>query len=465
MDKNFLAQLKHTVGEAYVLTGDEHTATYAQDWRKRYSGKPYAVVLPSNREEVIRLVQLAADHRIPIVPQGGNTSTCGGATCDDSRTQLIVNLRRLQRLITFDADNATLTVEAGVTLQKVRAYAAQQKRMFPLSLASEGTCQIGGNLATNAGGLSVLRYGTMRDLTAGLEVVLPNGQVINALTGLHKDTSGLDIKQFFIGSEGQLGIITAATLKLFPAPTATATALVGVHDITSAIHWLNTLKQAFDGRLTTCEIMSQESLRLAQHYQTATVPFITPWALLIELSDTGHSVTLADQLTTWLHKQTALLEAVVASNAKQRSELWQLRESLSYAQQRLGPSIKHDIAVPIGAIPEFVERTNNALKLAYPDCKIVVFGHVGDGNLHYNVSYTRPENRDLFDDEAQVNKIVYDIVYSFGGTLAAEHGIGQLKTAWLEHYKDPVALALMRDIKRLIDPNNLMNPGKWLTAT
>lgn len=463
MDNAFLTQLTQYLGTQHVLIHDMDMAPFCSDSRGRYQGHPSAVALPGTRDEIVNIINLAAHYQVPIVPQGGNTSTCGAATCDTSGKQLIINLRRLDRLLEIDTDNNTITVEAGITLKEMRAHAYTHQRLFPLSLASEGSCQIGGNLSTNAGGLSVLRYGTMRDLTLGLDAILPDGRRVNTLTGLRKDTTGLDIKQLFIGAEGQLGLITAATLKLFPAPTAHATALIGVNDITTAIHMLNALKQTFDTQLTTFEIMSQTCLQLVHQFQIATVPFDSPWTLLIEISDSSHQHLLIDQVVNWLDKQPSLLEGVIAMNETQRTALWQLRESLSHAQQRQGPSIKHDIAIPTSAIPSFIQETNLALQHTFPGCRIVVFGHAGDGSLHYNVSFTRPNNANLFDDENHVNKIVYDNVYALKGTLAAEHGIGQLKTYWLEHYKDPVSLTLMRDIKRLLDPHNLMNPGKWLS--
>ncbi|SMF01200.1 FAD-binding oxidoreductase [Pseudogulbenkiania subflava] len=458
---DFLARLAGVIGSANLFTADTDTARYTTDQRGRYHGRPLAVARPGSTAEVAALVRLARAHQVAIVPQGGNTSTCGGATPDGSGRQLLVALERLNRVRALDAANHSLTVEAGMTLAAVQQAAADADRLFPLSLASEGSCQIGGNLSTNAGGLAVLRYGTMRELTLGLEVVLPDGQVLNALSGLRKDTSGLDVKQLFIGAEGQLGLITAATLKLFARPTAHATALVGVRDAAAAIAWLNALKDAFGDRLTTFEIMSEVCQNLLAKYHPGQLPFTAPWALLIELSDSGDSAELGERLVAWLAEQD-MLDGVVAQSEAERQKLWQLREAMSETQKRDGPSIKHDIGVPSSAIPAFLDEAGTALEAAFPGVRVVAFGHAGDGNLHYNVSYTRPGNAELFSDEPRVNEIVYDLVYRHAGTLAAEHGIGQLKPHWLARYKDPVALAVMKTIKQALDPAGLMNPGRWL---
>lgn len=458
---DFLQELAAVIGAPHLLTDERDLAPYCLDMRGRYHGWPLAMALPGTRDEVAALVGLAARYQVPLVPQGGNTSTCGAATPDSAGRALLIGFRRLDRILGVDAANNSMTLEAGVTLAAAQQAASKAGRLFPLSLASEGSCQIGGNLSTNAGGLAVLRYGTMRELALGLEVVLPDGRVLSQLTGLRKDTSGLDLKQLFIGAEGQLGLITAATLKLFPLPTARATALVGLADADSAIAWLNGLRERFGDRLTTFEMISGPCMELLARYQQETVPFVAPWSVLIELSDSGDSQSLNDQLVDWLGERD-MLDGVIAQSEADRLGLWRLREEMSDAQKRRGPSIKHDVGVPSSAIPAFLSEAGAALESAFPGCSIMAFGHAGDGNLHYNVSWTRPDNADLFDDEEAVNRIVYDIVYRHGGTLAAEHGIGQLKTHWLERYKDPLALALMRSIKTLLDPDNRMNPGKWL---
>ncbi|TDR76666.1 FAD-binding oxidoreductase [Paludibacterium purpuratum] len=459
----FLSALSNLIGTRYVLQARQDIEPFCLDMRSRYLGQPLAVALPGTRAEVAELARLAQRFCVPLVPQGGNTSTCGAATPDASGRALVVGLRRLDRTIEVDAANNSMTLEAGVTLARAQQIAEEADRLFPLSLASEGSCQIGGNLATNAGGLAVLRYGTMRDLALGLEVVLPDGRVLNQLSGLRKDTSGLDLKHLFIGSEGQLGLITAATLKLFPRPRARATALVGVADAQTAIDWLGALRDRFADRLTTFEMMSADCLTLLRDYQGDKVPFIAPWTLLIELSDSDGQQALESALVEWLAERE-MVDGVIAQSEGERLALWQLREDMSETQKRRGPSIKHDIGVPSSAIPAFLAQAGLALEQAFPGCSIMAFGHAGDGNLHYNVSFTRPRNADLFDDEERVNRIVYDVVYRLNGTLAAEHGIGQLKTHWLEAYKDPLALSLMRSLKTVLDPNGLMNPGKWLSG-
>ncbi|OHX12744.1 hydroxyacid dehydrogenase [Chromobacterium sphagni] len=457
----FLQQLAGLIGPAHILTEPADTAPYTLDWRRRYQGAPLAVALPGSTAEVAELVKLCRAHQVAIVPQGGNTSTCGAATPDGSGRQLIVALRRLRQIRQIDTDNDTLTLDAGATLQEAQQAAEAAGRLFPLSLASQGSCQIGGNLSTNAGGVAVLRYGTMRELTLGLEVVLPDGRILSQLSGLRKDTTGLDLKQLFIGAEGQLGLITAATLKLFPQPAAHATAMVGVDGIETAIAWLNALRARFGDRLTAFEVIDRNCQQVLLRHHPKLMPFSAPWLVLIELSDGGDAALLNDSLVEWLSRRD-MSDGVVAQNETERRKLWRLREEISESQRLDGPSIKHDIAVPTSALPALVNDCAAALEADFPAIRIVAFGHAGDGNLHYNVSYTRPGNVDLFDDEAAVNAIVYDHVYRLGGTLAAEHGVGQLKKDWLARYKDPVALALMRQLKQALDPDGLMNPGKWL---
>ncbi|RXZ44772.1 FAD-binding oxidoreductase [Crenobacter cavernae] len=450
------------VGANHLLADPSDTAPYCLDWRKRYLGRALAVARPASTAEVAELVRLCHETGTPVVPQGGNTGLAGGATPDTSGAALVIAMGRLNRVRGVDAANNSLTAEAGATLKSVQDAAEQAGRLFPLSLASEGTCQIGGNLSTNAGGLAVLRYGTMRELTLGLEVVLPDGRILNALSGLRKDTTGYDVKQWFIGAEGTLGLITAATLKLFPRPNAVATAFVGVESAEAAIAWLSKLRDRFADRLTTFELVADVCLKLVeQHIPGARRPFAAPWSLLVELTDGGDAARLTDDLVEWLAEQ-AFVDAVVAQSESERQALWQLREAISEAQAKDGASIKHDIALPSSAIPAFLRDADAALEAAFPGVRIVAFGHAGDGNLHYNLSYTRPGNENLFDDEERANAIVYDVIARHAGAFAAEHGVGQLKTHWLTRYKDPVALDLMKTLKAALDPKNLMNPGKVL---
>ncbi|KZE33449.1 FAD-binding oxidoreductase [Crenobacter luteus] len=459
---DLLPRLAAIVGDKQLLTSPTDTAPYCLDWRKRYLGQPLAVARPGSTAEVSALVKLCRETGTPIVPQGGNTGLAGGATPDASGTALVIALGRMNKVREIDAANNSLTVEAGATLKSVQDAAAQAGRLFPLSLASEGSCQIGGNLSTNAGGLAVLRYGTMRDLALGLEVVLPDGRILDALSGLRKDTTGYDVKHWFIGAEGTLGLITAATLKLFPRPSAVATAFVGVASADEAIAWLGRLRERFSDRLTTFEIVADVCLKLVEtHIGGARRPFVAPWSLLVELTDGGDEARLVDDLVEWLAEQ-AFVDAVVAQSESERQALWTLREAISEAQAKDGVSLKHDIALPSSAIPAFLRDADAALEAAFPGVRIVAFGHAGDGNLHYNLSYTRPGNAKLYDDEEAANAIVYDAVARHGGTFAAEHGVGQLKTHWLARYKDPVALELMKTLKAALDPQQLMNPGKVL---
>lgn len=458
---HFLQAAASLIGPAHLLTKPADIGPYALDWRQRYKGRPLAVALPGSSSEVSALVRLCRHHQVAIVPQGGNTSTCGAATPDSSGRQLVIAMRRLNAVRNVDANNNAITVEAGATLEEVQLAAREATRLFPMSIASEGSCQIGGNLSTNAGGVAVLTYGTMRELTLGLEVVLPDGQLLNALTALRKDNTGLDIKQLFIGAEGQLGLITAATLRIFPLPSARVTALIGVDNIETAITWLNSLRQRFHSRITTFEVIEAECQRMIEHHRPGRLPFTAPWLLLIELSDAGEDAVLHEALIDWMSAQ-AVHNGVVATSELARRKLWLLREEISEIQRQDGPSIKHDIAVPTSVLARLIRDCGAELRQAYPGVRIATFGHAGDGNLHYNISHTHPGNVDLFEDEKAVNTIVYNHVYRLGGTLAAEHGIGQLKSQWLEDYKDPVALSLMRKVKSMLDPERLMNPGKWL---
>ncbi|AQR65704.1 hydroxyacid dehydrogenase [Aquaspirillum sp. LM1] len=459
----WLETLAGIVGPRHLMTDPDQLAPHCLDWRQRYQGRAVALARPGCTAEVAALVRACVAAGVPMVPQGGNTSHCGAATPDDSGHALIIQLNRMHALRAVDADNNTLTAEAGCTLAQVQDATAGVGRLFPLSLASEGSCQIGGNLATNAGGVAVLRYGPMRELTLGLEAVLPDGSVLESLSGLRKNNTGYDLKQLLIGAEGTLGIITAATLKLFPAPEATATALVEVASPADALALLHALQARFGDRLTAFELMSGLCLQLlARHLPDARPPFTPPWCVLLELNDGGDEAVLNQALAETLCTLRPQADAVLARHARERAQLWALREQISEAQKRDGPSIKHDIAVPLSQLARFIERADAALQQAFPGCRVVCFGHVGDGNLHYNVSFTRPGNVDLFDDEPAVNTLVYDLVYAHGGTLSAEHGIGQLKRDWLRRYLPPANLAAMRAVKQALDPLGLMNPGKVL---
>ena len=465
-----LAHLRAICGDAHVLT-DQDLSAYERDWRGRAQGKARCVVRPGSTPEVAAVVKACAAAGVPMVPQGGNTGLVLGSTPDDSGREVVLSLQRMNAVRSLDAANATLTVEAGCVLERLQQVADDAGFLFPLSLASEGSCTIGGNLASNAGGTQVLRYGNARDLCLGLEVVTPQGEVWQGLSGLRKDNTGLDLRNLFIGSEGTLGVITAATLKLFPKPAAQRTAWAAVPSVQAAVDLLGLAQQQLGAGLTGFEMMGQVALGLVvKHFPSMSVPLwqSAPYCVLLELSDTDNEDHAHQQLERLL--ETALehgcvVDAVVAQTIAQSKALWHVRESISMAQAAEGLNIKHDIALPVSAIPAFVAHTDALLAQHLPGVRMVNFGHLGDGNLHYNVQC--PLNSDaavfLQAHEAQVNHCVYEAVKSFGGSISAEHGIGRLKAETLPHYKDPVALAMMRSIKQALDPQNLMNPGRVLT--
>jgi len=468
MHAEFIRRLATLIGESAVLTGPDMDA-YLTDWRGRYTGNARCVVKPATTEEVAAVVALCAAESVPMVPQGGNTGLCGGATCDESGRAVVINLSRMNRIRDIDPENNTLTVEAGCVLQQVQGAAEQVNRLFPLSLASEGSCQIGGNLSTNAGGVNVLRYGNMRDLVLGIEAVLPDGRIWSGLRGLRKDNTGYDLKQLFMGAEGTLGIITAAVLKLYPRPRASATAWVAVRDPATAVALLARLQSLMGERVTAFELVSDVALNLVlQHIPGARNPLAGTfaWTVLIEVTDTLVDAGLAEMLEEILADEMQsghVLDAVVAHDIASQKRLWNLRESISEAQRLDGVSIKHDIAVPVSRIPAFIDQADSQLGRAFPAIRIVTFGHIGDGNLHYNLSKPNSmENADFIKETAATNKIVHDIVASLGGSISAEHGIGQLKRAELLRYKSEVEMDLMHAIKRTLDPHSLMNPGKIL---
>ncbi len=462
------ARFATVVGAPNVLTDPRELAAYAIDWRRRYVGTPLAVVKPGSTAEVAGVVGLCAETRTPIVPQGGNTGLCGGATPDASGRQVIVNLSRMNRIRALDSVNNTMTVEAGCVLASLQQAANDADRLFPLSLAAEGSCEIGGNLSTNAGGVQVLRYGNTRDLVLGLEVVLPSGEIWDGLRGLRKDNTGYDLKQLFVGAEGTLGVITAAVVKLFPKPRAQATAVVALDTPRAALRLLEHVQARCGDRLTAFELFSAVCVALVRKHFRVPPPFSTayPQYALLELSDTqagdGVSALLEATLTDAIESGIAL-DAVIAKSGEQARQLWQLREHISEAQAAEGPNIKHDISLPISRIGEFIEATDARLEAAFPGTRIVTFGHLGDGNLHYNVAH--PEAGDAADFIARtgaVNRVVHDSVAGFGGSISAEHGLGQYKREEMLRYKSPVEIELMRAVKRALDPLGIMNPGKVL---
>ena len=466
----FVDALRALLGASHVLTDAQDCASYLTDWRKRYCGQALAVVLPGDTAQVAEVVQLCALHSVRIVPQGGNTGLVGGATPDASGEQLVLSTRRLQRIRAIDAAGGSLIAEAGCVLAAVQQAAADVGKLFPLSLAAEGSCTIGGNLSTNAGGTAVLRYGNARDLCLGLEVVTPQGEVIDALNTLRKNNTGYSLRDLYIGAEGTLGIITAAALKLFPQPAAQITALAAVRDMAAAISLLDLAQARLGCGLTGFELMSAHSLQLVQqHFPQQTLPFAlpSPWCVLLETSDAEGEMQGRARLEGLLAaalEAGLVVDAAVAQSLVQSRALWRLRESIPLAQAQEGLNIKHDIGVPLSQMAAFVESTAELVQQAIPGARLVVFGHLGDGNLHYNVQAPLGADpaRFLRAHEATCNRIVFDAAAACGGTFSAEHGIGQLKRDDLARYGDAVAVAQMRAIKQALDPQNLMNPGKVL---
>jgi FAD/FMN-containing dehydrogenase len=446
-----LDTLRQLLGASHVLT-DGDLSSYEQDWRKRSRGKALAVVRPANTEEVVATVKACANARVSIVPQGGNTGLVVGSIPNESGTQVVLSMQRMHRVRNVDSDNLTITVEAGCTLQSVQDAAEKAGYLFPLSLGSEGSCTIGGNLGTNAGGTQVVRY----------------GKVMHGLSGLRKDNTGYDLRNLMIGSEGTLGIITAATMKLFPQPAATLTAWAAVPTVTDAVKLLGLAHQHLGASLTGFEMMNQFSLGLVnKHFPQMRIPLWndTPYCVLLENSDTEsqeHARARFEHLLEVAMEEGCVTDAVVAENLSQARNFWHIRESITMAQAQEGLNIKHDISLSVSSIAAFVEKTDVQLAQEIPGVRLVNFGHLGDGNLHYNVQV--PDGYDnaefLKDYEERVNHLVYDSVKSFGGSISAEHGIGSLKVDTLPEYKDPTALALMRQVKQALDPLGILNPGR-----
>nr|WP_144827017.1 FAD-binding oxidoreductase [Cupriavidus gilardii] len=464
---SFLELCRAALGPTHVLTEAHDKSPYLTDWRRRYSGDALAVLLPSTTEEVAAVVRACHAHRIAIVPQGGNTSLCGGATPVSGRASVVLSLKRLNRIRDIDPLNNTITVEAGVILQQLQQAASEHDRLFPLSLAAEGSCTIGGNLSTNAGGTAVLRYGNARELCLGLEVVTPHGEVWDGLRGLRKDNTGYDLRDLFIGAEGTLGIITAAVMKLYPAPRARVTALAAVQSPRAALSLLSLAQQYAGPALTGFELMSALCLTLVtRHFPQLRYPFAAPYpqAVLLELSDSeseAHGRATFEAMMEAAFEAGIVADAVVAESVQQSRALWNLREHIPLAQVEEGKNIKHDIAVPISRVADFIEATDARLQQAFPGCRMVTFGHLGDGNLHYNVSPPEGVDHDAFlANQDAVNRIVHDSVHRFGGSISAEHGLGQLKREENRRYKSDVELGMMRAIKTALDPQALMNPGK-----
>ena len=458
MDARLQAAFAALVGEKYVLAASQDTSPYTTDWRRQYSGAALGVLRPASTAEVAAVLGLCARERIAVVPQGGNTGLSGGSVPTGTMPEIVLSLSRLARIRGVDALNDTITVEAGCVLADIQRAAREAGRLFPLSLAAEGSCQIGGNLSTNAGGVNVLRYGNAREQVLGLEVVLPDGRIWDGLRALRKDNTGYDLKQLFLGAEGTLGVITAAVLRLHPSPTANATAWIAVHSPARAVELLAGLRQELGERISAFELVSRRCLEAVLQHAGALrdpLPRAYPWYVLAEIADAGDEALLAARVEQAFAACAELMEdAVLAASAAQARSLWKIRETIPEAQFA---NVKHDVSVPVSRVPELIERTGKALEAAFPGAPVYAFGHIGDGNIHYNVG-----DRALLARRAEVSRVVYDAVAALGGSISAEHGLGQLKREEILRHKGALEIELMRTLKAALDPQGLMNPGKVL---
>ena len=469
MTDEFVGRCRDIVGAPWVVAEEAAMAPYLTDWRGRFTGRARAVLLPADTSQVAQLVAECAAARVPIVPQGGRTGLVLGSVPDASGAAVVLSLRRMNRILEVDATNRTMLVQAGAILQDIQEAAANAGLLFPLSLAAEGSCTIGGNLSTNAGGTAVLRYGNTRELCLGLEVVTPRGEVWDGLRALRKDNTGYALRDLFIGAEGTLGVVTAAVLKLYPQPKAATTALVAMDSPASALSLLSLMQDVCGSNLTAYELMSDFCLRLvATHFPHLPRPFARPHAqyALLEVSSSEseqHAVRLLESGVEAALEAGIAIDAVVAMSAAQSGGLWQLREHIPLAQASAGKNIKHDVSLPISRIADFIDTAGARLAQAFPGCQVVCFGHLGDGNLHYNVAPMDGVGHEAFlANQGEINRIVHDSVAAFDGSISAEHGIGALKVEELKRYKDPVELNMMRAIKTALDPLGIMNPGKIL---
>jgi FAD/FMN-containing dehydrogenase len=470
-DLHTLGELKGAVGSGAWLDTPEAVAPYLTDFRRLYHGATPLVLQPRSVEEVAQILRICNREEVAVVPHGGNTSYCGGATPDEAGSQIVLSLRRLNRVRQIDATNYSMIIEAGCTLAEAQNAAREAERLFPLSLGSEGTAQIGGNLSTNAGGTAVLRYGMMRDLVLGLEVVLADGRILAGLKSLRKDNTGYDVKSLFVGAEGTLGIITAACLKLFPQPADTATALVGIDSPQKALDLLARLRTTAGDQVTSFELMPRLAVELTvQHVPGVADPLDqnTPWYLLIELSSPNPRQDLNTLLTGALEEAAAagtIEDAMLATSIAQAQAMWKLRESVPEAQRRHGASLKHDVSVPVSAIPALIEEGSALVHRLAPEGDVISYGHAGDGNLHFNVGQKPGTDIKSFIARGPVLELaMFDLVESLGGSISAEHGIGRLKAAEFARRADPVELAVMHELKRALDPKGILNPGKVLCA-
>ena len=469
--KHLLEHFRQICGTANVLTHEDPNtdlSAWERDWRKRAQGLALAVVRPANVQEVSEIVKACAKANVSIVPQGGNTGLAVGSIPDGSGQQVVLSLQRMNKVRSLDPANSTVIAEAGCILQQVQTHVEEAGYLFPLSLAAEGSCTLGGNLGTNAGGTQVVRFGNTRELCLGLEVVTAQGDIWHGLSGLRKDNTGYDLRNLLIGSEGTLGIITAACMKLYPQPAAQLTAWAAVPSMAAAVSLLGLAHERLGAGLTGFEVMGQFALGLVdKHHPQLRVPLFkeTPWCVLLENSDhesEAHARVGFEGLMETALDKGWVTDAVVAESLTQAQGLWQIRESIPLAQATEGLNIKHDISIPVSRIPQFIEETDALLQAKIPGIRLVNFGHLGDGNLHYNVQAPAGADGPAFlkNHEDEVNTWVFDQVKAFNGSISAEHGIGSLKADKLSHYKDPTALAMMKAIKLALDPQNIMNPGR-----
>jgi FAD/FMN-containing dehydrogenase len=467
---DLVAGLAQVAGSDALISDPARTAPMLRDHRALYRGHALAVVAPPDTAAVSRMLAYCNEHRIGVVPQGGNTSYCGGATPDASSSQVLLSLARLNQVRGIDTDNYAMIAEAGCILASLQSAAADADRYLPLSLGSEGSCMLGGNLSTNAGGLNVIHYGMARELVLGLEVVLPDGRVMDTLTGLRKDNTGYDIKSLFLGAEGTLGVITAACIKLYPALRSRATAFIAVRDPAAAVSLLGALRQASGDCVTSFELIPRIGVELTTRHIPGVVDPLSapsPWYVLAELSsaraDEPLDAILQKVLESALGDQW-ISDAAVTQNDREREAFWRLRESIPEAQRKDGASLKHDISVPVSQVPRFIEVAGSWVERHVPQGVLVSYGHLGDGNLHFNINQRAgTQVFQLQAVEQKLKRAIHDFVKEFGGSFSAEHGIGQLKVFELERYANPVELDLMRRVKQAFDPNGIMNPGKVLS--
>ena len=469
---SLVPQLQALLGSHAVLTSEADVAPHATDWRGRYRGNACCVVLPSATEHVAAVVRACAEHRVPIVPQGGNTSLCEGAIPRSGEVaSVVINLQRMRRVRSIDVSNNSIEVEAGCVLAQVQQAAAEQRRLYPVSLGAEGSCQIGGTIATNAGGTGVLRYGTTRENVLGLEAVLPDGRIWDGLYRLRKNNTGLDLKHLFIGSEGTLGVITAATLKLHPLPTSHAVAWMALESPQAALSMLGRFQQRCGGVLSAYEMMNEVELKIVlDHVPGRRAPLSAPypWHVLVELADTGGEEALTAVLQAVIAEgleKGDVEDAAIASSGRQRADFWEVRHSVSEGNKKAGMGINTDCAVPVSAVPEFIERATRATHSILPGVPVIIVAHLGDGNVHFIPLASFEQWRSFGDADAvshRVKRAVNEVAHELRGTFSAEHGIGQQLTQEMSLYKPPVEVDMMRGIKQLLDPDNLFNPGRLL---